>query len=119
MGIFCPTPTPSPHCEPRQHLDGGERKASLGIPARSLCTCPAGSFGPCEAESGFYNLLEVRQGGVVGPTDSELNPNSPMSQGSPQLGSFMLGSQWLPPGSEEWQGHMWLLADPLTGGCEG
>lgn len=55
----------------------------------------------------------------MGPTDSELNPTSPMSQRSPQLRSFMLGSQWLPPGSEEWQGHMWLLADPLTEGCEG
>lgn len=56
---------------------------------------------------------------MVGPADSELNPTSPMSQGSPQLVLFMLDSQWLLLGSEEWQGHMWLLTDPLTGGREG
>lgn len=76
-------------------------------------------LGPARLSLGPYNLLEVRQGGVVGPADSELNPTSPMSQGSPKLILFMLNSQWLLPGSEEWQGHMWLLADPLTGGREG
>lgn len=36
----------------------------------------SGPFGPCKAESGSHKHLVMRQGEVVGPTDSKLNPTT-------------------------------------------